>query len=154
MTQHLREIVIPKEHALFWLDADGRWRNSDGRFRHKKIIDHFHASISKDANGYFVRQQKGDFLEKVYFHYEDTALFVFQVILGTEIILVLNTQKKIRLHPERLFLRNDNLYVMEEGDIIKFTEHALIKISNIIDEIDGHFYITINGVSHKIHEKK
>ena len=153
MKQRLREFVIPKEEAVFWLDKDGRWRNEDGRFRHKKIIDHFHASISKDDNGYFVSQQRGDCLEKVYFRYEDTALFVFDVICDPEIILILNTQKRIKLSPGQLFVHNDNLYVMDLDDKIKFAEYALIKISNFIEEKDDRLYITIRETRYKIHEK-
>jgi hypothetical protein len=153
MTQHQREFVIPKEDAVFWLDKDGRWRNEDGRFRHKKIIDHFHASISKDADGYFVCQQRIDCLEKVYFRYEDTALFVFDVTLDPEIMLILNTKKTIRLNPDHLFLQNDNLYVMDGDDKIKFAEYALIKISSLIEDIDGQFYISIGPARYKIHEK-
>lgn len=153
MTQHQREFVIPKEDAVFWLDKDGRWRNEDGRFRHKKIIDHFHASISKDADGYFVCQQRLDCLEKVYFRYEDTALFVFDVSCDPEITLMLNTKKTIWLNPDNLFLQNDNLYVMDGDDKIKFAEYALIKISNLIEEINGQLYITVGPNRYKIHEK-
>jgi hypothetical protein len=153
MTQHPREFVIPKEDAVFWLDKDGRWRNEDGRFRHKKIIDHFHASISKDADGYFVCQQRIDCLEKVYFRYEDTALFVFDVSCDSEITLMLNTKRTIRLNPDNLFLKNDNLYVMDGDDKIKFAEYALIKISNLIEEINGQLYIIVGPNRYKIHEK-
>ena len=153
MNQYLRDIVIPKENAVFWLDKDGRWRNEDGRFRHKKIIDHFHCSIFKDANGYFVSQQRGDCLEKVYFRYEDTALFVFDVIFDPQIVLVLNTKKKILLNPDHLFLKKDNLYVMDGDDKIKFAEYALIKISNFIEENNGQFYISLCAKRYKIHEK-
>jgi hypothetical protein len=153
MNQYLREIVIPKEDAVFWLDKDGRWRNEDGRFRHKKIIDHFHSSILKDANGYFVSQQRGDCLEKVYFRYEDTALFVFDVICDPQIILILNTKRKILLNPDHLFLNKDNLYLMDGDDKIKFAEYALIKISNFIEENNGQFYIALSAKRYKIHEK-
>jgi hypothetical protein len=153
MAQNLREIVIPKEEAIFWLDKDGRWRNADGRFRHKRIIDHFHASIAKDADGYFVFQQRGDCLEKVYFRYEDTALFVFDVVTEPSIVLILNTKKRIPLIPDRLFLHQDHLYVTDGDDRIKFAETALIKISNLIEENDGQFYIILDNVRYKIYEK-
>jgi hypothetical protein len=148
-----REFVIFKEDAVFWLDKDGRWRNEDGRFRHKRIIDHFHASISKDSDGYFVCQQRGDCLEKVYFRYEDTALFVFDVIFGTDIILILNTRKQIKLDPSQLFVQQDNLYLKDEDDKIKFAEYALIKLSALIEENKGRFYIVLGSQRYKIHEK-
>jgi hypothetical protein len=69
------EIIIPKERAIFWLDKNGRWHNAHGEFEHKKIIDYFHSSIKRDENGYYLFQKRGDVQEKVYFHYEDTALF-------------------------------------------------------------------------------
>ena len=71
-TKH--EIVISKEDAVFWMDGNGRWCNADGRFRHKKIIDHFHSAIAKDEGGYFVRQERADLVEKVYFPVSYTHL--------------------------------------------------------------------------------
>ncbi|MCU0597747.1 MAG: MFS transporter permease [Desulfobacterales bacterium] len=153
MTKDLREFVIQKEDAVFWMDKDGRWRNSDGRFKHKKIIDYFHASISKDANGYFVSQIKGDCLEKVYFSYEDTALFVIDIICGPQILLILNTRKKIPLNPDSLYLHNDNLYVMDGEDRIKFAEYALIKISAFVEDNNDGLFISIGAHRYKIHEK-
>ena len=90
-------VVIPKEEAVFWMDGNGCWRNAHGRFRHKKVIDYFHASISRDDDGYFVSQVRDGIVEKVYFRYEATALFVFDVIPGEEVDLVLNTGRRIRL---------------------------------------------------------
>ena len=73
-----KEFVVPKEKAVFWLDAYGRWHNEHGVFEHKKIISYFHSSIRKDAEGYYLFQKHNDHtIEKVYFKYEDTALFVF-----------------------------------------------------------------------------
>jgi hypothetical protein len=112
------EIVIPKENAVFRLDANGCWHNESGRFRNKKIIDYFHASIRKDADGYFLFQNRDNCTEKVYFPYEDTALFVFDVILGDPITLVLNTGERSSLEPLNLFVQNDGLYVTI-GDVEK-----------------------------------
>ena len=33
-----REFIVPKEEAVFWLDAYGRWHNEHGVFEHKKIV--------------------------------------------------------------------------------------------------------------------
>jgi hypothetical protein len=148
--QNLREVVIPKEDAVFWLDARGFWRNAGGKFRKKKIIDHFHASISRDENGYFLYQQKGDIFEKVYFPYEDTALFVFDVIFNhadsdSKTALLLNTGRNIPLNPRQLSIKNDSLYLKEGDDVIKFSERALIKISNCIEEAADRLYINIDG---------
>lgn len=156
--KEIKEIVIPKEDAVFWLDSQGYWRNAGGRFRKKKIIDHFHAAISKDQNGYFLYQQKGDAVyDKVYFPYEDTALFVFDVIFETkdpapQITLVLNTGRRITLNPRHLYTRNDCLYLKENDDIIKFAERALLKLADVLDEADGHLYIHAGGSPHLIPE--
>ncbi len=155
--QNIKEIVIPKEDAVFWLDSRGYWRNAGGKFRKKKIIDHFHSSISRDENGYFLYQDKGGVFEKVYFPYEDTALFVFDVIFDqtaneSDITLVLNTGAELALSPKNLYTANDCLYLKEGDDIIKFTERALIKISDRIDGVNGKLYINTGGKRHLIPE--
>jgi hypothetical protein len=62
----LKEIVIPKEHAGFWLDRHGAWHCRDGRFQHRKIIETFHSCIRKDEGGFHLTQRNGDFKESVY----------------------------------------------------------------------------------------
>ncbi len=145
MTQKPGEIIIPREKAVFRMDGQGYWRNAAGRFRNKKIIDHFHRSMSKDENGFFVCQDKGGVFEKVYFPFEETALFVFDVIFGDQTDLVLNTGETRRLIPEQLFTRNDNLYVKTPEDLIKFSERALIKISKRLEDSETGLAIRING---------
>ena len=156
--QNVKEVVIPRDEAVFWLDGRGYWRNSGGKFRKKKIIDHFHSSISKDENGYFLCQQKGDVFEKVYFPYEDTALFVFDVTFNSadpcsKTTLLMNTGQKLTLNPQNLYIKNDCLYLNDGRDIIKFSERALIKISACIEEAAGHLYIDIDGTRCRIPEK-
>ncbi len=148
-------IVIPREQAVFRMDANGRWHNADGPFRKKAIIDFFHAAIGHDAEGYFVLQDKGEAVEKVYFPYADTALFVFDVVLGPDPELVLNTGARLALDPRSLFVSNDQLYLRRGTERIKFVERALMKIAAHIDadgdrlffSMKGHrFPININGV--------
>lgn len=134
MEQKSNEMVIDKEKAVFWLDGQGYWRNEAGRFKNKKIIDHFHASIGKDDGGYFVSQDKAGVTEKVYFPYAETALFIFDVVCNDEITCILNTGKKISLEPENLFIQNDSLYLQTPDDLIKFTERAMMKISPLLEE--------------------
>lgn len=143
MTGKPPEALIPREKAVFYLDGQGYWRNEHGRFRNKKIIDYFHRAISRDENGYFVIQDKGGVIEKVYFPYEDTPLFVFDVRFGADVTLVLNTGKEIPLTPERLFIKNDSLYLHEPEELVKFTERALLKISETFEEAEGHLFIRI-----------
>ena len=134
------EIVIPKENAVFRLDANGCWHNKSGRFRNKKIIDFFHASIRKDADGYFLFQNRENITEKVYFPYEDTALFVFDVILSDPITLVLNTGERSSLEPQKLFAQNDGLYVTIGDHRVKFTERSLMAISGLMTfEVENYF---------------
>lgn len=130
----MKEIVIKKKDAVFWLDKSGCWRNDGGKFRKKKIIDFFHQSIAKDDDGYFVSQIRDDILEKVYFRYEDTALFVFAVLFNDDIVLKLNTGSQLPLIPSDLYIMNDNLYMTCEDETIKFSERALVQISSIIEE--------------------
>jgi len=153
MKNKSREIIIPKEEAVFWLDKAGCWCNAGGKFRNKKVIDYFHAAIGKDDAGYFVSQVRDDLLEKVYFCYEDTALFVFDVLLKETITLVLNTGIKIPLDPGSLYTLNDNLYVMDNNESIKFSERAMIKMASFIIENNGLLFLEWNDKIYKISEK-
>lgn len=144
------DIVIPKEKAVFWLDANGCWCNANGRFRHKKISDHFHATIRKDAGGFFLCQERGNFTEKVYFPFDDTALFVFDVALNERVFLTLNTGEKIILDPKNLYIKNDNLYVTRDEDRIKFTERSLWIISSLIEVDNEAYFIRLNGRKYSI----
>lgn len=144
-----KELVVPKEEAVFWLDAHGRWHNKHGVFEHKKIIDYFHSSIRKDADGYHLLQKHNDhIIEKVYFKYEDTALFVFEIKTQDDsdnICLILNTKDEIPLEPESLFVQNDNLYMEHAGHRIKFIDRVLLKLANRL-KFDQHRYcIELSG---------
>ena len=144
-----KEVVVSKEQAVFWLDAHGRWHNKHGVFEHKKIIDYFHSSIRKDADGYHLLQKHNDHItEKVYFKYEDTALFVFEVKTKDDsdnICLILNTKDEIPLEPEDLFVQNDNLYMENAGHRIKFIDRALLKLANRLKFDQHRYYIELNN---------
>ena len=147
------EIVIPKENAVFRLDANGCWHNESGRFRNKKIIDFFHASIRKDACGYFLFQKSNNCTEKVYFPYEDTALFVFDVILSDPITLVLNTGERLSLEPPKLYTQNDGLYVTIGEHRVKFTERSLMAISGLMIFEDENYFIRQAGQRYQISKR-
>ncbi|MEJ2728353.1 MAG: MFS transporter permease [Deltaproteobacteria bacterium] len=153
MKKKYTEIVIPKEKAVFWLDENGRWQNVHGEFQHKKIIDYFHSSIQKDEKGYYLFQERGNLREKVYFHYEDTALFVVDLIKENDITLILNTKKRVKLKPENLFTRNDNLYMRMGKETIKFTERGLMKISDLLEFSDEQYFIKVKNRRSRIIEK-
>ena len=144
------EKVISKEDAVFWLDKNGCWRNANGKFEHNKIIDYFHACIKRDRGGYYLSQINGNYKEKVYFPYEDQALFVFDVIRQNDVSLILNTNRHVTLKPEDLFIKNDNLYMRLGDETIKFAEKALVKIANLLEDKAGQLYIRIKNNRHKI----
>lgn len=132
----MKKITVPKEDAVFWLDKNGRWHNEHGQFEHKKVIDYFHSAIRKDAQGYYLFQKTEEVEEKVYFPHEDTALFVFDVRLGDDITLILNTRRQVPLTPETLFIREDNLYLTIGDEPAKFSADALVKLSVVLED-DG-----------------
>jgi hypothetical protein len=148
----MKKIIISKEEAVFWLDANGRWHNKFGPFEHKKIIDFFHASIRKDKDGYFLTQTINNMEEKVYFHCEDGAIFVFDVIDGNDLTLVLNTGRKIKLIPGKLWIKHDSLYMQDGDEQIKFTEQSLMKISDLIDKKDDRYCIKLKNRKYEIPE--
>lgn len=147
----MKEIVISKENAAFRLDRNGRWHNANGPFEHKKIIEYFHASIRRDEGGFHLFQDRGDCREKVYFPYEDTALFVFEVEFDPDaVMLTLNTGRRIELRPEALFVRNDQLYTRLGDDPVKFTERCLMKLSERLAFENGRYYIRIGQAKREI----
>lgn len=134
MENEAKTIEIPRDEAVFRLDGNGCWHNADGRFRHKKIIDYFHSSIQRDQKGYHLYQAHDNIIEKVYFNYEDTALFIFDVHQESDIMLVLNTKKRIKLKPGKLFIKDDSLYMHLGDETIKFAEQGLLKIAPLLEE--------------------
>ncbi len=140
---------MPKEDAVFWLDANGRWHNKHGVFEHKKIIGYFHSSIRKDADGYHLFQKHNDHtVEKVYFKYEDTALFVFDVKTkgdSDKIRLILNTKEEVALTPENLFVQNDNLYMDHAGHRIKFIDRAMMKLARRLKCHQHRYCLELSG---------
>jgi len=152
MIEKPKHIIIKKDDAVFWLDANGRWNNKHGIFRNKKIIDLFNSSIKKDKHGYFIYRVTDDYTEQVYFNYTDTALFVFDIKIGEKIILVLNTKQEILLKPDKLFITDDNLYMQDKKGKIKFVERALMHISKLIEDDGSALAIKVNNIKYKIQE--
>ncbi len=150
MTKEQKEIVISKEDAVFWLDEKGRWQNEHVVFEHTKIISYFHSAIRRDEGGYYLSQTNIDTREKVYFRYEDTALFVFDVLDDEEITLVLNTGKQVKLAPEALTIKDDCLYMQDGDDRIKFTERSLLKISAKMEDEGDQYFINVNNRRYEI----
>jgi hypothetical protein len=130
------EIIIPKEEAVFWMDAQGRWCNQHGPFEHPRIIRYFNNAIEKDAKGYFVAQITEGAREKVYFRYADTPLFVVDIGEQNPMVLILNTGRRLALDPNRLFIENDHLYLRAGDEQIRFSEQMLVRFANWIEERD------------------
>ena len=143
MTDNRPVRIIPKEDAVFHLDSDGRWHNQHGVFEHPKIIAFFHASIRRDNDGFYLFQETDEYIEKVYFPYQDTALFVFDVALKGTGTLRLNTGLQIPLEPDRLFLVDDKLYQWIDDAPAKFTERCLLKLADHLQENENRFYLVL-----------
>jgi hypothetical protein len=154
MSQEIKEIVVPREEAVFWMDEKGRWHNQHGAFENQKIIGYFHASIRKDQDGYYLGREYDNIREKVYFSYAETPLFVFDVLRGDEITLVLNTKEQLPLRPENLFMEKDRLFMHINGESIKFTERALLKLSDCFGEEDGQTIFRLNNRSYPLGPEK
>jgi hypothetical protein len=96
-------------------------------------------------------------VEKVYFKYEDAALFVFEVEPqddSNNIRLILNTKEEILLTPENLFVQNDNLYMEYADHRIKFIDRAMLKLAHRL-KFDQHRYLLeLNGKTHDIPIRK
>ena len=152
MANTRKEIVVSKEDAVFWLDKRGFWHSKEGKFQHRKIINYFHSSIRKDKDGYHIAQTYRDYKEKVYFPYEDTALFVFEVVKAEDIILVLNNKKRIKLKPKKLRIKDDSLYMNVGEDLIKFSEHALVRIADLIEYENDQYFMRVRDRRYKIHQ--
>ena len=154
MGSRLKQVVIPKEKAVFWLDGRGRWHGEGGKFQHRKIIEHFHSSIRKDKQGFHLMQRHRDFIEKVYFSYEDTPLFVFDVLMAEKIELVLNTRKRIKLMPRKLFIHDEDLYLRVGEDTAKFTEQALIRLSPLLEFEENKAFVKVGGRRYSIPDER
>ena len=122
------------------MDGNGRWHNVDGPFQHKKLIDHFNRCIGWDTDGFFVSQERDDIREKVYFPYEETALFGVDAVIEAEVSILLNTGEKTKLEPEDLYIKDDQLFMNYLGTFIKFTDRCLMQLADYIEEIDGIYY--------------
>jgi hypothetical protein len=69
------------------------------------------------------------------------------------VILVLNTGRRIKLKPRKLFIKNDCLYMQLDSEIIKFAEQGLFKIAQLMEEIDNRLYIRVKNRRYQIPTK-
>ncbi len=142
--------TIPREKAVFRLDKNGNWRVDDEKFTHRKIINRFHSLIKKDQGGFFLEQEHRHYIEKVYFPYEDTALFVTRIDEKDGLTLCLNTGAQIPLDPEQLLVKNDDLYVRFGEDLIKFNGNALVTLAGYLEGAADEYVVNIDGKKYVI----
>jgi len=144
--EHKPIMTIPKEKTVFRLDKNGVWYNGNEKFTNRKIINYFHSMIKKDEDGFYLGQEHTHYIEKVYFPYEETPLFVFRIIQTDEsLFLHLNTGENIKLEPEALFVRKDTLYAQNGDDLIKFSENAMIALADYMDDENDQYAIIVDG---------
>ena len=151
MAQSKKVKVIPKDQAVFWLDRHGRWHNEHGPFEHNKIIAYFNAAIRRDKDGYYLYQNTEYGAEKVYFPYEDCALFAVDLVMDDDFRVILNTGKQIKLMPRNLTVKGNDLYMQAGQDTVKFIERGLMKVSKIMTFENDQYYISMNGKKYKIY---
>jgi hypothetical protein len=150
MDKDIKEILVPREKAVFRMDENGVWHNRHGRMTHSRIIEYFNTAIEQDADGYFLYQAYDDIREKVYFPYEGTALFAVDVIMDTGIILVLNTKKRVPLLPEALFTEKGRLCMRLDDGYVKFNENVQVLLSEFIREDKGRLIFLAESGSFEI----
>ncbi|WP_319576126.1 MFS transporter permease [uncultured Desulfobacter sp.] len=154
MARTKKQNIIPKEQAVFWMDKDGAWHNEHGELEHHKIIKYFNQSIQKDDNGYFLCQTINDVEEKVYFLYEETAVFVVDLAKkDAGIELTLNTLDTIILDPEALVIKKDALFMETDAHLIKFTQKALAKMTSFLKDTPQGLALNLGRTQTIIREK-
>lgn len=154
MARTKKQNIIPKEQAVFWMDKDGAWHNEHGELEHPKIIKYFNQSIQKDDQGYFLCQTINDVEEKVYFPYEETAVFVVDLAKkNAGIELTLNTLDTIGLDPEALVIKKDALFMESDAHLIKFTQKALAKMTSFLKDTPQGLALNLGRTQTIIREK-
>ena len=149
----IKQVVIPRQKAVFWMDAQGRWHNQHGPFQHKKIIDHFNASIRKDRDGYYVGQYRDGLYEKVYFTYQETARFAVKLVGRDPVRMELNSGEIVEVKPDLLFIHDDQLFHRYGEEIVKFSESALMQISRYIDSDADGYLLRWMGSTYRLKEQ-
>jgi len=143
-------VIISADDAVFWMDANGHWRNAHGRLRHKRTVDYLNRCIGHDQDGWFVRQRRDKIWEKVYFHCPRTALFAIDLKVDNRIVLQLNTGRQTALKPRRLEICDDNLFQRQGPVRIQFAERAAAKLISMIEDDNDQWKIRVGGRRYRI----
>lgn len=152
MDEEIKNVVVPKEEAVFRMDGNGVWHNRHGRIAHPRIIEYFNGAIDKDADGFFLYQAYDNIQEKVYFPFEGTAWFAVDVVMSPGITLVLNTRRKVPLLAEALFTEKGCLCMRFGDGYVKFTEKVQRMLSEFIREDGDRLFFQADGGSVEIIE--
>ena len=56
----------------------------------------------------------------------------------------------MKLDPEKLIMKNDNLYIQNDEGLIKFNGNALLSLADYMDDVDDQYVINIDGKRHFI----
>jgi hypothetical protein len=66
---------------------------------------------------------------------------------------VLNTKKRIKLKPKKLWLRDDSLYMQSGSANIKFIERGLMKVSDLLEFTNDQYFIKVKDRRYRIPQK-
>ena len=98
-----------------------------------------HAAIRRDADGYFVCQERGNCTEKVYFPYEDTALFVVDVALDADGNLHAQERYLIETLVKRFKHHKNIIWAPEEScnKLSRAKQQRLKKVAALVAQTDN-----------------
>jgi len=72
------------------------------------------------------------------------------VIVGDDIVLVLNTGQRLELDPRQLCIKKDNLYMRHKEDIIKFTDRSMMKMAALMEDTEDGYAFVFQGRKYPI----
>ena len=56
----------------------------------------------------------------------------------------------MKLKPKKLWIRDDSLYMNVGEDLIKFSDHALVRIADLIEYENDQYFIRVKHRRYKI----
>ena len=64
----------------------------------------------------------------------------------------LATRREIVLEPVNRIVAGENLYIVQDGERIKFSERAMLKLAEMMEFTEEGYFITVQGGRHRIRE--
>jgi hypothetical protein len=141
--------------CFIFVDKEGKWFHKGAEMVRREIIRFFCDRLELDHSGrYVIRLDE----ESCYIEVEDTPFVVqavhFEEIGGRETLRIsLNDDTREALRPESLYVGVENvLYckVKEGRFVARFHRPAYYQLAEFVKEVDGEFYLPLNGRSHLI----